>query len=74
MEVDRNVYDEDEFQLIKDYQEVFNNDTGKKVLNDLLDKFDALSFKENPYTTAFREGRRAVIIYIKDRVGAKING
>jgi len=73
--IDREIYDDDYIQLVKDYKELFSGETGKKVLEDLYNTFDLPSYqKEDPYGTTYREGRRAVILYIKEKVEVVING
>jgi hypothetical protein len=75
IKIDTENYDEEYIQLVKDYKEVFSGDTGKKVLEDLYDTFDISSYvKGDAYATAYREGRRAVILHIKSKVEAVFDG
>lgn len=52
---------------VKDYQNVFNSASGKRVLNDMMDVHHVLhsSFDPNSATQmAFREGERNVVLRI----------
>jgi len=54
-------------ELIENYQQVFNTQEGKKVLEDLEKRFfiNASTFSKDAYETAFNEGCRSVILTIK---------
>ena len=48
------------------YRRTFNTDDGGTVLNDLKSRFgyEATTFTDNPYETAFNEGQRAAVLLI----------
>ncbi len=55
-------------QLREDYKITFGSDQGKKVLNDLENRcheFVTTFSKDNSYETAFFEGQRSILIFIK---------
>jgi|TARA_Y100000294_G_scaffold23865_1_gene20311 hypothetical protein len=61
-------------QLIKDYKFVFASDEGKRVLSDLekrCHEFVTTHDKSNSHETAFLEGQRSVLIFIKNMVNKK---
>jgi hypothetical protein len=61
-------------QLIKDYKFVFASDEGKKVLSDLSKRcheFVTTHDKSNSHETAYLEGQRSVLIFIKNMVNKK---
>jgi hypothetical protein len=61
-------------QLKKDYKIIFNTDEGKRVLNDLekrCHEFVSTFSKDNSYETAFLEGQRSVLIFIKAMITKK---
>ena len=61
-------------QLIKDYKFVFSNDEGKRILSDLekrCHEFVNTNDKANSHETAFLEGQRSVLIFIKNMVNKK---
>ena len=61
-------------QLKKDYKIIFNTDEGKRVLNDLekrCHEFVSTFSKDNSYETAFLEGQRSVLIFIKAMINKK---
>ena len=53
---------------IKLYQRIFKSEDGEKLLEDLEKRcnVESTSFSKDPYETAFREGQRSVILYIKN--------
>lgn len=60
---------EEQEQLVRDYQDTFASDFGKRVLKDLMNKckLNSTSFvRGDPYETTFYEGNRDVILYILD--------
>ena len=61
-------------QLIKDYKFVFSSDEGKRILFDLekrCHEFVTTHDKSNSHETAFLEGQRSVLIFIKNMVNKK---
>jgi hypothetical protein len=52
---------------IKIYQRVFKSDDGEKLLEDLEKRCNvhATSFSPDSHETAFREGQRSVVLFIK---------
>jgi hypothetical protein len=61
-------------QLIKDYKFVYSSDEGKRVLSDLekrCHEFVTTHDKSNSHETAFLEGQRSVLIFIKNMVNKK---
>ena len=61
-------------QLKKDYKIIFNTDEGKRVLNDLekrCHEFVTTFSKNSSYETAFLEGQRSVLIFIKAMITKK---
>ena len=54
-------------QLREDYKITFGSDQGKKVLNDLEKRCHefATTFSKDSYETAFFEGQRSILIFIK---------
>ena len=55
-------------QLREDYKITFGSDQGKKVLNDLdlrFHSFVSTFSKDSAYETAFLEGQRSVLLFIK---------
>lgn len=50
------------------YQIFVQNPIGKKVLEDLEESFGGSCFNENPITMAYKEGRRDVLLYIRERL------
>ena len=57
-------------KLAEAYHQVFSSGDGKLVLADLMSRFHVLgpSFAGDPYTTAFREGERNVLLYIAEKL------
>ena len=58
---------------IAEYQQVFDSESGKKVLRHLMRNCGmmqpSIDMKDcNPYATAFNEGRRAVVIEILQKL------
>ena len=61
-------------QLIKNYKFVFGSDEGKQILDDLSKRcheYVTTHAKENSHETAFLEGQRSVLIFIKNMVNKK---
>ena len=61
-------------QLIKDYKICFGSDEGKKILNDLSKRcheFVTTHDKQSATESAFLEGQRSVLIFIKNMVNKK---
>ena len=58
-------------KLIKDYKICFSSDEGKKVLSDLekrCHEFVTTHDKSNSHESAFLEGQRSVLIFIKNMI------
>jgi len=57
------------------YKSVFNSRDGQQVLSDLavFCHADSSTFNENPYVTAERNGRRAVILHIMSTLKINLN-
>tara|TARA_R100001530_G_scaffold92325_1_gene64112 strand:+ start:252 stop:467 length:216 start_codon:yes stop_codon:yes gene_type:complete len=58
-------------KLIKDYKICFGTDEGKRILEDLSKRcheFVTTHAKENSHETAFLEGQRSVLIFIKNMI------
>jgi hypothetical protein len=49
------------------YRQVLNDKDGAFVIDDLEKRFNvnSTSFSKDPYETAFREGQRDVVLFIK---------
>lgn len=61
--------------LLTTYQKVFDSEDGKLILHDMMKAngmFDT-TFDENPYRTAFQEGRRSVITNLIMLLGKDAN-
>lgn len=61
-------------QKIVDYQKTFLSAEGRNVLADLSSQCNekrTTFVKNDPYTTAFLEGARAIILYIRRLIEAK---
>ena len=61
-------------KLIKDYKICFGSDEGKKILNDLSKRcheFVTTHDKQSATESAFLEGQRAVLIFIKNMINKK---
>ena len=61
-------------QLIKDYKFVFGSDEGKRILDDLSKRcheFVTTHDKQSATESAFLEGQRAVLIFIKNMINKK---
>ena len=60
-------------QLREDYKITFGSDQGKKVLNDLEKRCHefATTFSKDSYETAFLEGQRSMLIFIKAMIKPK---
>ena len=61
-------------QLIKDYKICFSTDAGKRVISDLekrCHEFVTTHDKQSSTESAFLEGQRAVLIFIKNMINKK---
>ena len=61
-------------KLIKDYKICFSSDEGKKVLSDLekrCHEFVTTHDKQSATESAFLEGQRSVLIFIKNMINKK---
>ena len=61
-------------QLIKDFKFVFSSDEGKRILFDLekrCHEFVTTHDKQSATESAFLEGQRSVLIFIKNMVNKK---
>jgi|TARA_B100000959_G_C14580779_1_gene459861 hypothetical protein len=61
-------------RLIKDYKFVFSSDEGKRLLSDLEKRchaFVTTHDKQSATESAFLEGQRSVLIFIKNMVNKK---
>ena len=61
-------------KLIKDYKICFGTDEGKSVITDLekrCHEFVTTHDKNNSHETAFLEGQRSVLIFIKNMINKK---
>ena len=61
--------------LIKNYKIVFNSEDGKKVIEDLekrCHEFVTTHDKTNSHETAFLEGQRSVLIFIKSMINKNL--
>ena len=61
-------------QLKKDYKIIFGGDEGQRILNDLKLRFHESTTthqKGDPYETAFGEGQRSVLNFIKAMINSK---
>ena len=61
-------------QLIKNYKFVFGSDEGKRILDDLAKRcheFVTTHDKQSATESAFLEGQRSVLIFIKNMVNKK---
>ena len=61
-------------QLIKDFKFVFSSDEGKRILFDLekrCHEFVTTHDKSSSHETAYLEGQRSVLIFIKNMVNKK---
>jgi hypothetical protein len=56
------------------YRNLFGDMAGEIVLKDLehICHANKVTFTPDPYVTAFNEGQRSIILYIKDRMNANI--
>ena len=72
--MDQNKLNKEFEQLKKDYKIIFGGDEGQRILNDLKLRFHEFSTthqKGDPYETAFLEGQRSVLIFIKAMINSK---
>lgn len=53
--------------IVRTYKAVFTSDDGKFILEDLGLRFceHSSTFSTDPYETAYREGQRTVVLFIK---------
>ena len=61
-------------QLKKDYKIIFGGDEGQRALDDLKIRFHEYQTthqKGDPYETAFLEGQRSVLNFIKAMINSK---
>ena len=61
-------------RLIKDYKICFGTDEGKRILTDISKRcheFVTTHDKSNSHETAFLEGQRSVLIFIKNMINKK---
>jgi len=63
-------------ELIKIYQRIFKSEDGKNILEDLEKRCNVhnTSFSNDANETAFREGQRAVVLFIKSMLNKKPGG
>ena len=58
-------------KLIKDYKICFSTDVGKRIISDLekrCHEFVTTHDKSNSHESAFLEGQRSVLIFIKNMI------
>tara|TARA_R110002012_G_scaffold308571_1_gene514882 strand:+ start:197 stop:421 length:225 start_codon:yes stop_codon:yes gene_type:complete len=61
-------------KLIKDYKICFGTDAGKNILSDLSKRcheFVTTHDKANSHESAFLEGQRSVLVFIKNMINNK---
>ena len=61
-------------QLTIDYKQTFGSESGEKVLEDLKKRcsFNTTTFVQgDSHDTAFREGQRAVVVFINNMLNKK---
>ena len=62
-------------ELIKSYKIVFSSDDGKKIIEDLekrCHEFVTTHDKNNSHETAFLEGQRSVLIFMKSMINKNL--
>ena len=62
-------------ELIKSYKIVFESDEGKKIIEDLekrCHEFVTTHDKNNSHETAFLEGQRSVLIFMKGMINKNL--
>ena len=72
--MDQNKLNTEFEQLKKDYKIIFGGDDGQRILNDLKMTFweyATTHHKGDPYETAFLEGQRSVLNFIKAMINSK---
>ena len=73
--MDHNKEIEKKFKQLKDdYKFIFNSEEGKRVLNDISIRCHESSTtfsKDNSHETAFLEGQRSILIFIKAMLKSK---
>lgn len=59
---------------IQDYKLTFSTEHGKRVIWDLMKRNGMMSdiFTENPHVSSYNEGRRAVVLYILQKMNTDI--
>ena len=52
------------------YKVVLNNEDGEKIISDLEVRFHihGSTFSNDPHETAYREGQRTVVLFLKSRL------
>ena len=73
--MDQNKLNKEFEQLKKDYKIIFGGDEGQRILKDLNMRFHeyvSTHQKGDPYETAFLEGQRSVLIFIKAMINSKV--
>ena len=66
--------DKDLKQLVIDYKTTFGSESGQRVLEDLKKRcsFETTSFVQgDSHDSAFREGQRAVVLFINNMLNKK---
>ena len=72
--MDQNKLNKEFEQLKKDYKIIFGGDEGQRILNDLkmwFHEYVSTHQKGDPYETAFLEGQRSVLNFIKAMINSK---
>ena len=72
--MDQNKLNKEFEQLKKDYKIIFGGDEGQRILKDLKMRFHeyvSTHQKGDPYETAFLEGQRSVLNFIKAMINSK---
>ena len=72
--MDQNKLNKEFEQLKKDYKIIFGGDEGQRALDYLKIRFHEYQTthqKGDPYETAFNEGQRAVLNFIKAMINSK---
>ena len=72
--MDQNKLNKEFEQLKKDYKIIFGGDEGQRIFKDLKLRFHESTTthqKGDPYETAFLEGQRAVLNFIKAMINSK---
>ena len=72
--MDQNKLNKQFEQLKKDYKIIFGGDEGQRAIDDLKIRFHEFTTthqKGDPYETAFLEGQRSVLNFIKAMINSK---